>query len=182
MSENKNEDFPSVAYAERGGKAVYPGSFDPITNGHVDIITRGLKIFGRILVAVLENPVKTPLFSAEERTAMIKEIFSAEPQVEVMSFAGLLVDFARNHDARVVIRGLRAVSDFEYEFQMALMNHKLNPDLETFFMMPSIRYTFLSSNMVKEVHWLGGCVRDLVPPIVEAGLDEKKRRAERSIS
>jgi len=182
MSQNSKEDFTALAYSEQGKKAVYPGSFDPITNGHVDIITRGLKIFGRILIAVLENPVKEPLFTAEERTAMIKEIFSREPRVEVKSFGGLLVDFARNHDARVVIRGLRAVSDFEYEFQMTLMNHKLNPELETLFMMPSIRYTFLSSNMVKEVHRLGGCIRDLVPPIVEAGLDEKKRQAERSIS
>lgn len=172
----------ALACGERDRRAIYPGSFDPITNGHVDIITRGLKIFDRILIAVLENPVKEPLFTVAERTAMIGEIFSGEPRVEVMSFQGLLVDFARNHDARVVIRGLRAVSDFEYEFQMALMNHKLNPDLETFFMMPSVRYTFLSSNMVKEVHRLGGCIRDLVPPIVESNLDEKKRRAERSIS
>ncbi len=182
MPEDKNEEYAALACAGQEKKAVYPGSFDPITNGHVDIITRGLKIFGRILIAVLENPVKEPLFTSKERAAMIGEIFSREPRVEVKSFQGLLVDFAKNHDARVVIRGLRAVSDFEYEFQMALMNHKLNPDLETFFMMPSIRYTFLSSNMVKEVHRLGGCIRDLVPPIVEAGLDEKKRRVERSVS
>ena len=161
--------------------AIYPGSFDPITNGHVDIIHRGLKIFDRIIVAVLENPAKNPLFTAKERMAMIKEIYSREPKVEVKSFHGLLVDFAKRNEARVVIRGLRAVSDFEYEFQMALMNHKLNPDLETFFMMPSIGYTFLSSSMVKEVHQLGGCVQDLVPPIVETRLHEKIRQERGSI-
>jgi pantetheine-phosphate adenylyltransferase len=162
--------------------AIYPGSFDPITNGHVDIIERGLKIFDGILVAVLENPGKDRLFSAEERITMIREIFSSQPQVEIQSFHGLLVDFAKKNKARIVIRGLRAVSDFEYEFQMALMNHKLDPDLETFFMMPSIRYTFLSSSLVKEVHRLGGCVQDLVPPFVERRLDEKKRQAEGSFS
>ncbi len=165
-----------------GQRAVYPGSFDPITNGHVDIITRGLKIFGHLLIAVLEHPVKTPLFSTEERVAMIREIFEGEPHIEVLSFRGLLVDFAKRHNASLVIRGLRAVSDFEYEFQMALMNHKLNPDVETFFMMPSLRYTFLNSNLVKEVHRLGGCVRDLVPPLIEAKLDEKKRQGLGSIS
>ncbi|MGB9004865.1 MAG: pantetheine-phosphate adenylyltransferase [Candidatus Aminicenantales bacterium] len=162
--------------------AIYPGSFDPITNGHVDIIERGLKIFEGILVAVLENPGKDRLFSAEERMTMIREIFSSQPKVEVQSFHGLLVDFAKKNKARIVIRGLRAVSDFEYEFQMALMNHKLNPDLETFFMMPNIRYTFLSSSLVKEVHRLGGCVQDLVPPLVERRLDEKKDQTRGSFS
>jgi len=162
--------------------AIYPGSFDPITNGHVDIIERALKIFKGILVAVLENPAKDGLFTAEERMSMIREIFSSTPEVKVQSFQGLLVDFAQKNDARIVIRGLRAVSDFEYEFQMALMNHKLNPEVETFFMMPSIRYTFLSSSLVKEVHRLGGCVRDLVPAVVERKLDEKKPPARGSSS
>jgi pantetheine-phosphate adenylyltransferase len=162
--------------------AIYPGSFDPITNGHVDIIERALKIFDGLLVAVLENPSKDRLFTAEERMSMIRDIFSSTPEVKVQSFHGLLVDFAKKNKARIVIRGLRAVSDFEYEFQMALMNHKLNPDLETFFMMPSIHYTFLSSNMVKEVHRLGGCVRDLVPSIVERRLDEKNRQERGSFS
>jgi pantetheine-phosphate adenylyltransferase len=162
--------------------AIYPGSFDPITNGHVDIIERGLKIFDGILVAVLENPAKDRLFTAEERMTMIREIFSSQPKVEVQSFRGLLVDFAKKNKARIVIRGLRALSDFEYEFQMALMNYKLNPDVETFFMMPSIRYTFLSSSLVKEVHELGGCVQDLVPACVERRLDEKKRQARGSFS
>jgi len=162
--------------------AIYPGSFDPITNGHVDIIERALKIFNGILVAVLENPSKDRLFTVEERMGMIRDIFSSKPEVKVQSFQGLLVDFAQKNKARVVIRGLRAVSDFEYEFQMALMNRKLNPDLETFFMMPSIGYTFLSSSLVKEVHRLGGCVRDLVPAIVERQLGEKKHQAAGSFS
>jgi pantetheine-phosphate adenylyltransferase len=154
-------------------RAIYPGSFDPITNGHVDIIQRGAKLFPHIIVAVLENPKKAPLFPIEERIQMIQEIFKNQPQIEVRGFHGLLVEFAKEHDARIVIRGLRAVSDFEYEFQMALMNQKLNPGIETFFMMPSTKYTFLSSNLVKEVFALGGCIRDLVHPVVEQKLREK---------
>ena len=129
--------------------AVYPGSFDPITNGHVDIIRRGAKLFPRILVAVLENPKKATLFSVEERMEIIREIFKDLPRIEVEAFHGLLADFTKLRGARAVIRGLRAVSDFEYEMQMALMNQQLNPDLETLFMMPSARYTFLSSSLVK---------------------------------
>jgi pantetheine-phosphate adenylyltransferase len=154
-------------------KAVYPGSFDPITNGHVDIIKRGLKIFDRILVAVLKNPKKKPLFSVEERVSMIKEIFTDQKNTEAKAFHGLLVEFAKKNDAKVVIRGLRAISDFEYEFQMALMNMKLDPEIETFFMMPNLSYSFLSSNMVKEIFMLGGCLKDLVPDQVEKKLREK---------
>jgi pantetheine-phosphate adenylyltransferase len=143
--------------------AVYPGSFDPITNGHVDIIERGLKVFDRVVVAVLKNPKKRPLFTTKERVRMIQDIFASKPEVEVQAFDGLLVDFARAQGTPVVIRGLRAVSDFEYEFQMALMNRSLAPDIETFFMMPSVDYTFLSSNMVREVAGLGGSVEGLVP-------------------
>jgi pantetheine-phosphate adenylyltransferase len=161
-------------------KAIYPGSFDPITNGHVDIIQRGAKIFPRILIAVLENPKKQTLFSAAERVEMIRDIFKDRPQIEVLSFNGLLVDFARANGADAVIRGLRAVSDFEYEFQMALMNKKLAPTLETFFMMPSLRYIFLSSSVIKEVFSLGGNVADLVPPIVGSRMDEKFRASGRS--
>lgn len=160
--------------------AIYPGSFDPITNGHIDIIQRGARIFPKILIAVLENPKKQTLFSAPERVEIIQDIFKDRPQIEVLSFNGLLVDFARAHQADVVIRGLRAVSDFEYEFQMALMNKKLGPTLETFFMMPSLRYIFLSSSVIKEVFSYGGNVSDLVPPVVDARLNEKFRARERS--
>ncbi|MBN1223998.1 MAG: pantetheine-phosphate adenylyltransferase [Candidatus Aminicenantes bacterium] len=156
--------------------AVYPGSFDPITNGHVDIIKRGLKIFDRIIVAVLENPKKSPLFPTKERVRMIKAIFSDETNIEVLSFGGLLVDFVEEHKAQIVIRGLRALSDFEYEFQMTLMNRKLNPDIETLFMMPNISYSFLSSNLVKEVSMLGGRLKELVPEQVERKLRETFKR------
>lgn len=154
-------------------RAVYPGSFDPITNGHVDIIRRGLKIFNEIVIAVLENPKKRPLFSTEERIEMIQNIFSGEEKIKIKSFQGLLVQFAKKINAPIVMRGLRAISDFEYEFQMTLMNRKLDPDIETFFMMPSVEYSFLSSKLVKEVSMLGGCLKDLVPPEVEKKLKEK---------
>lgn len=154
-------------------KAVYPGSFDPITNGHVDIVRRGLKIFDKILIAVLENPKKTPLFTTKERVDMIEEEFADEKNVEVKIFYGLLVEFAKKNDAKIVIRGLRAISDFEYEFQMALMNMKLNPEIETFFMMPNINYTFVSSKLVKEIYMLGGSLKDLVSKHVEKKLQEK---------
>jgi pantetheine-phosphate adenylyltransferase len=154
-------------------KAVYPGSFDPITNGHVDIILRGLEFFDQILVAVLENPKKKSLFSTKERVAMIQEIFTEEAKVEVKSFHGLLVDFANANESKMIIRGLRAISDFEYEFQMALMNRKLDPEIETLFMMPSLNYSFLSSRLVKEVSMLGGCLEGLVPGGVEDRLRDK---------
>lgn len=159
-------------------KAIYPGSFDPITNGHVDIIERGLKIFDNILVAVLENPKKKSLFSVNERVNMIKEIFKGRENIEVKSFHGLLVDFAEKNKAKVVIRGLRAISDFEYEFQMALMNLKLNPNIETFFMMPNVKYSYLSSKLVKEIFMLGGCLKDFVPELVEKKLHEKFKKTE----
>ncbi len=155
--------------------AIYPGSFDPITNGHVDIIDRGLKVFEQVIVAVLENPKKRPLFTTKERVRMIQDIFASKKEVEVRAFDGLLVDFARAQGTRVVIRGLRAISDFEYEFQMALMNRSLAPDIETFFMMPSVNYSFLSSNLVREVAGLGGSVEGLVPPSVARKLRNKVR-------
>ncbi|OGD29290.1 MAG: pantetheine-phosphate adenylyltransferase [Candidatus Aminicenantes bacterium RBG_19FT_COMBO_65_30] len=157
-------------------RAVYPGSFDPITNGHVDIIERGLRVFNRIIVAVLENPKKRPLFTTKERVRMIQDIFASKKEVEVRAFDGLLVDFARARGTHVVIRGLRAISDFEYEFQMALMNRSLAPDIETFFMMPSVNYSFLSSNLVREVAALGGSVEGLVPEPVARKLGDKVNR------
>lgn len=155
--------------------AVYPGSFDPLTNGHVDIIRRGARIFDRIIVAILLNAEKTPLFSAAERVRIIKDVFRDIPTVEADTFEGLLIDYARAREANVIVRGLRAVSDFEYEMQMALMNRHLSPELETVFMMPAEQYTYVSSRLVKEVASLGGSVHGLVPPAVEARLLEKQR-------
>jgi pantetheine-phosphate adenylyltransferase len=159
--------------------AMYPGSFDPITNGHVDIIERGLRVFDRIVVAVLENPKKAPLFTTKERVRMIQDIFASKKEVEVRAFDGLLVDFARAQGTRVVMRGLRAISDFEYEFQMALMNRNLAPDIETFFMMPNVNYSFLSSNLVREVAALGGSVEGLVPGPVARKLRDKIKKSKK---
>jgi len=156
-------------------KAIYPGFFDPITNGHVDIILRGLKIFDQILVAVLENPQKTAQFSTKDRVHMIREIFAEHDNIQVKAFHGLMVDFARKNGAKTVMRGLRAVSDFEYEFQMALMNRNLDPEIEILFMMPSVQYSFLSSALVKEVCRLGGSIQGLVPEVVERKLKEKMK-------
>jgi len=153
--------------------AIYPGSFDPVTNGHVDIIERGLRVFDRIVVAVLKNPKKATLFTTKERVRMIQDLFASKKEVEVRAFDGLLVDFAKAQGTNVVIRGLRAISDFEYEFQMALMNRSLAPDIETFFMMPSVNYSFLSSNLVREVAALGGSVESLVPGPVARRLRQK---------
>lgn len=157
-------------------KAIYPGSFDPITNGHVDIIKRALEIFDKILIAVLENPQKEPLFTTKERMDMIKEIFADRKDVEVKAFHGLLVEFAKKNNVKIVIRGLRAISDFEYEFQMALMNQKLDPDIETFFMVPNISYSYLSSKLIKEIFMLGGCLTGLVPELVVSQLQEKFKK------
>lgn len=156
--------------------ALYPGSFDPLTNGHVDIIRRGARLFDRIIVAVLVNPEKSPLFTAAERVEIAREALADLSNVEVDTFDGLLVDYARRRRASVIVRGLRAVSDFEYELQMALMNRRLNPDVETVFMMPAEPYTYVSSRLVKEVVALGGSVEGLVPEGVEVRLREKRRR------
>jgi pantetheine-phosphate adenylyltransferase len=155
--------------------AVYPGSFDPLTNGHVDIITRGSRLFDRIIVAVLVNAEKSPLFTMEERVEMSRTVFKGQPSVEVDTFDGLLVDYVARRNAQVIVRGLRAVSDFEFEFQMALMNQRLNGNIETVFMMPSEKYTFISSRLIKEVFALGGQVHGLVPDLVETRLREKRR-------
>jgi pantetheine-phosphate adenylyltransferase len=146
--------------------AIYPGSFDPLTNGHLDIIRRGTRLFDRFLVAVLENEGKAPLFSVSERMELIARCTRDMPNVEVHSFSGLLVDFMRRVDANVVVRGIRAVSDYEYELQMALMNRELHPEIETIFMLPAVEYTYVSSRLVKEVFRLGGDVARLVPPTV----------------
>ncbi|MCU1349166.1 MAG: pantetheine-phosphate adenylyltransferase [Acidobacteria bacterium] len=153
--------------------AVYPGSFDPLTNGHLDIIRRSTRIFDRVLVSVLENEGKSPLFSVAERMDLIAACTRDLPSVEVHSFSGLLVDFMRRMNAGTVVRGIRAVSDYEYELQMALMNRELNGDVETIFMLPAVEYTYVSSRLVKEVFRLGGDVARLVPPQV---LDSLKAR------
>jgi pantetheine-phosphate adenylyltransferase len=158
--------------------AVYPGSFDPLTNGHVDIIERGTRLFDKIIVAILVNVEKSPLFSVAERVEIARDVFAAYPNVEVDTFDGLLVEYARRKRAGVIVRGLRAISDFEYEMQMALMNRHLNPDVETVFMMPAETYTYVSSRLVKEVVALGGSVTNLVPEVVEQRLREKKRKRE----
>lgn len=153
--------------------AVYPGSFDPITNGHLDIISRGRDLFDRIVIAILRNPDKDPLFPLEERVDILRSVVGRWSNVEVVSFDGLLVEFARAQGAQVIVRGLRALSDFEYEFQMTLMNQRLEPGIQTVFMMPSEAYSYVSSRLVKEVARLGGDVTGLVPPEVISRL---KRR------
>jgi pantetheine-phosphate adenylyltransferase len=153
--------------------AIYPGSFDPVTNGHLDLIERAAKLFEGLVVAVLRNTEKAPLFSLTERLEMLREVVSAFPNVVVDSFDGLLTDYARRRQARVLLRGIRAVSDYEYELQMAMMNRKLEPDLETVFMVPAVSYSFISSRLVREIARLGGPLAGLVPPSVERRLRAK---------
>ncbi len=143
--------------------AIYPGSFDPITNGHLDIIKRASKMCDELIVSVIYNPNKTPLFTLEERKILVEEAVKDYPNVSVNSFSGLLMDYAKENKATAIIKGLRAISDFEYELQMALMNQKLSPDIETLFLMTSSEYSFLSSSIVKEVAMFGGCIEELVP-------------------
>jgi len=154
-------------------RAIYPGSFDPITNGHLDVIQRAAKLFDEVVVAVAFNEQKRSLFAVDERVALIRETTSGVPNVTVSRFDGLLVEFARSQGASAVVRGLRAVSDFEFEFQMALMNRKLEPEIETIFMMPAEKYTYLSSRIVKEIGRLGGNVEAFVPVSVAAALRQK---------
>ncbi len=152
---------------------IYPGSFDPLTNGHLDLINRAARLFDQVIIAVLKHDSKQPLFSPQERLEMIEEAVSGLPNAQAGSFDNLLVDYARQRGAQMILRGIRAVSDYEYELQMALMNRKLDPELETIFMLPAEAYSYLSSRLVKEVWRLGGDIRDLVPPLVEARLREK---------
>lgn len=146
--------------------AIYPGSFDPVTNGHVDVIERAARLFDKVLVAVIRNPEKKPAFSLDERVDMLKKSLAKDKNVEVESFDGLLVDYARKKKANIIVRGLRAVSDFDYEFQMALTNRKMAPKVETLFFMTDYKYSYLSSNFVKQIAHLGGDVSELVPPAV----------------
>ena len=157
-------------------RAIYPGSFDPLTNGHLDIIQRATKLFDEVIVAVADNEQKRPLFTLEERLALVQEALNGLPGVRVDSFDGLLVNYVDERQGQAVIRGLRAVSDFEFEFQLALMNRKLNERVETIFMMPKETYTFLSSRITKEIARLGGDVRAFVPPHVETALKKKLAR------
>jgi len=163
---------PSVA-------AIYPGSFDPITNGHLDLIHRGSRLFDRLIVSILRNETKEPLFTVEERIEMLHEVVKVYPNVKVDSFDGLLVDHAAAHSATVLLRGIRAISDYEYELQMALMNRRLRPEIETVFMMSNEAYSFISSRLVKEVFSLGGNVSGLVPPSVEVRLCRRMSKIKR---
>jgi pantetheine-phosphate adenylyltransferase len=153
--------------------AIYPGTFDPLTNGHLSIIHRALKIFDKLIIAVLINPKKTPLFSLDERKAMIEEVLKDRSNVEIDSFDGLLVDYAVKKGSNVIIRGLRALSDFEFEFQLALMNRKLNRDVQSIFLMTDYKWFYISSTIIKEAAGLGGKIDGLVPPIVCRRLKEK---------
>jgi pantetheine-phosphate adenylyltransferase len=152
--------------------AVYPGTFDPFTNGHIDLVRRALRIFPRLVVAVAKNPHKNPLFTVEQRLAIIQETIGGLARVELDTFDDLTVDYVRKKGAQVILRGVRAVSDFEAEFAMALMNRKISEDIETVFLMPNLAYTYLSSRLVKEVALLGGNVDDLVPPLASKLLKE----------
>jgi pantetheine-phosphate adenylyltransferase len=157
--------------------AIYPGSFDPLTNGHLDVIQRAAKLFDHVIVAVAENESKQPLFTLTERVALVKQAVTKLPNVETDSFSTLLVEYVAAQKAQAIVRGLRAVSDFEFEFQLALMNRKLDENIETIFMMPKDTYTFLSSRIVKEIARLGGDVRSFVPPNVQIALKKKLKQA-----
>ena len=161
-------------------RAIYPGSFDPVTHGHLDIIERGCKLFDEIIIGILVNPEKQPFFSVEERQEMLNEVVHDITQggckVRVDSFSGLLVNYAVAQQADVIVRGIRAISDYEYELQMALMNRRLEPGIETVFMMPAETYSYVSSRLVKEVFQLGGTIAGLVPPLIEKRMKEKMKQ------
>jgi pantetheine-phosphate adenylyltransferase len=157
-------------------RVIYPGTFDPITNGHLDIIERAMTLFDVVTIGVTTNPAKNPLFSVEERMAMIRQVTASFANVEVDSFSGLLVDYAKRLGACAIIRGLRAISDFEYEFQMALVNRKISDGIVTVFLMPNEKYTYLNSTIVKELAMFGGDISRFVPPLVEAQVKQKLRK------
>ena len=161
-------------------RAIYPGSFDPVTNGHLDIIERGCKLFDEIIIGILVNPEKTPFFTLEERhemlTEIVQDISRGGCEVRVDSFRGLLVNYAVAQEADAIVRGIRAISDYEYELQMALMNRRLEPSIETVFMMPAETYSYVSSRLVKEVFQLGGEIAGLVPPVIERRMKEKMNK------
>ena len=153
--------------------AIYPGTFDPITNGHLDIVQRAARLFDKVIVTIARNSSKNPMFTEQERLALIQAAVKGNKRVAVDIFDGLLVEYARKKKATAIVRGLRAISDFEYEFQMALMNRTLNDQCETVFMMPNAKYTFLNSSIVREIARLGGDVKDFVPPVVQRALDAR---------
>ena len=156
--------------------AIYPGSFDPVTNGHLDIVERGLKLFDKIIVAILTNPGKKFLFPLEERQAMLEESMKDFSNVEIDTFDGLTVDYANQRKAQGILRGLRALSDFEYEFQMALMNRRLNREVQTVFLMTGLRWIYTSSSIIKQAAQFGGSIKGMVPPLVEKKIKEKYRQ------
>lgn len=153
--------------------AIYPGSFDPVTNGHIDIIERALKLFDKVLVVIGDNPQKKPTFSVKERKYMLREIFKDYDNIEIDDFSGLLVDYVKKHNSRIIIRGLRAISDFEFEFQRALLNRELDNSIETVFIMTKDDYAFLNSSIIKEIAMFGGSVKGFVPQVVEEMLRKK---------
>ena len=153
--------------------AIYPGSFDPVTNGHLDIIQRGLKLFDRIIITIMVNPAKQTLFTVDERIKLLKESLKEIENIEIDSYGGLLVDYAQKRQAHAILRGMRAVSDFEYEFQMALMNRRLNREIQTVFLMTGLRWIFTSSSIIKEAAKFGGNIESMVPPAVQQALQKK---------
>jgi pantetheine-phosphate adenylyltransferase len=173
IADNPESEPTQLSHQPTSVVAIYPGSFDPITNGHLDLIRRSSGLFGRLIVAILRHETKKPLFSVEERMEMLRETVHVYPNVEVDSFDGLLVDFAAARRATVILRGIRAISDYEYELQMALMNRRLQPGIETVFLLSNEAYSFISSRLVKEVFGLGGNIAGLVPPTVEERLHRR---------